>query len=41
MPLVAIVNPVKIPNPAAAKNIMLKILSFFGGMYFIEIFHIL
>jgi len=40
-PLVARNNPEKIPNPAAAKNIMIKTLSFFGGMYFIEIFHIL
>jgi len=35
MPLVAITNPVKIPNPAAAKNIISKTFSFFGGMYFI------
>jgi len=41
MPLVATVNPVKIPNPPAAKNIMSKTFSFFGGIYFIKIFDIL
>jgi len=35
IPLVATTNPTKIPNPAAAKNIIIKTFSFFGGMYFI------
>jgi hypothetical protein len=37
MPLVAIANPVKMPNPEAAKNIIIKTFSFVGGMYFIGI----